>query len=60
MKGLIGIAKASEILGVSKNTLYRYVKKQQIPFVRFNHRVFFVEEKLREFIEKHSFEPEVT
>ena len=60
MKRLLNIDEAAALLGIKKPTLYRYVCIRRIPFVRYNRRIFFIEDQLKIFVDQHSVEPIIT
>ncbi len=51
---------ASEMMKVSRWTLYGLVRRKQVPFIRLGHRIYFQPNKLREFLEKSTENPQNT
>lgn len=51
---LIGINEASALLGISKNTLYKYSATGEIKKIKIGNRVLFSEEILKDFVNKHT------
>lgn len=51
---LLTIKEVSEILKTSTSTLYRWVHKKEIPFVKIGGKLLFKEDTLDEFIKKNS------
>ena len=61
VKRLLNVDEAAALLGISKAVLYRYTStRKKITFVKFNRRVLFDEDKLKEFVDEHSVEPIIT
>ncbi len=54
MKNLYNINDLSKLLNLSASTLYRWVHKKEIPFVKLGGRLLFEEEKIQEYIKKNS------
>lgn len=53
-KRLISIQEAAKRLGISKHTLYGWVSKRRIAFVKVGRRTLFQPLELDRFVEKHS------
>ena len=51
---LLTIKEVSKNLKISASTLYRWVHKKEIPFVKLGGKLLFEEDKLNEFIKKNS------
>ena len=51
---LLTIDELSKQLMISKSTLYRWVHKKEIPFVKLGGRLLFESEKIQEFIKQNS------
>lgn len=58
MKPLMNIVETSNYLGIAKNTIYAWVHKKQIPFVKLGGRLFFKAKDLEQFIEENTIRPE--
>ena len=56
MEKLIDIKRASELLNLSKYTLYRLTSLKKIPHVKIGGKIAFQEKKLEAFIESHCIE----
>ena len=54
MKNLYNINELSKLLNISTSTLYRWVHKKEIPFVKLGGRLLFEGEKIQEFIKQNS------
>ncbi len=55
---LIDIKKLSEILGLSKQTIYEMVSQSRIPYIKLSSRILrFDSEKIEKWIESKSYEP---
>ncbi|MBI4602369.1 MAG: helix-turn-helix domain-containing protein [Planctomycetes bacterium] len=50
---LVSRRAASQLLGISQTTLWRFVRRQELPFVRLGTRLFFDSQDLRLFIQRH-------
>lgn len=53
----LNIKEAAEYLGISVQTLYQWVSKRKIPFVKIGSRTMFRESSLQEYIEAHEVQP---
>lgn len=51
---LLNIQQASEVLGISKNTLYKYSSNGDIPKIKIGNRVLFSEDILKDFVKEHT------
>jgi len=56
-EGLVDIAEAARILGVSVSTLYGWVWQRKIAFVKMGRAVRFEQTVLREFIDQNRVQP---
>lgn len=54
MKNLYNIKETSNILKTSESTLYRWVHKKGIPFVKIGGKLLFDEDAIQEYIKKNS------
>ena len=52
MKNLYNINELSKLLNISTSTLYRWVHRKEIPFVKLGGRLLFEGEKIQEFIKQ--------
>jgi excisionase family DNA binding protein len=57
MKPLLSIKEASELVGLSVPTLYKYVLLRTVPFVKLGTRVLFDEDRLETYVNEHRREP---
>jgi excisionase family DNA binding protein len=55
---VMNIRQASQYLGVSPDTLYKYVNEQKIPAFKLGNRWRFKKSKLDQWMEEKSMEPE--
>ena len=55
MKNLYNINDLSKLLKISTSTLYRWVHRKEIQFVKLGGRLLFESEKIQEFIQHNSF-----
>ncbi len=51
---LLTIKEVSEVLKISESTLYRWVHKKEIPFVKLGGKPRFLQDEIQEFIKKNS------
>lgn len=51
---LLTIDELSTILQTSKSTIYRWVHKREIPFVKLGGKLLFSQEEIQEYIKKNS------
>lgn len=51
---LLNIQEASQLLGISKNTLYKYSSNGDIRKIKIGNRVLFSEEILKDFVKDHT------
>ncbi len=51
---LITIDELSTILQTSKSTIYRWVHKREIPFVKLGGKLLFSQDEIQEYIKKNS------
>lgn len=51
---LLTIKDVSKILKISESTLYRWVHKKEIPFVKLGGKLRFSQDKIQEYIKKNS------
>lgn len=51
---LLTIKEVSNILKISESTLYRWVHKKEIPFVKLGGKLRFSPDEIQEFIKKNS------
>jgi len=58
-KPLMNITETSLFLGIAKDTIYAWVHKRQIPFVKLGGRLFFKTKDIEQFIEDNTFKPAV-
>jgi len=56
-EGLVDIAEAARVLGVSVSTLYGWVWQRKIAFVKMGRAVRFEQSVLREFIDQNRVQP---
>jgi excisionase family DNA binding protein len=56
-EGLVDIAEAARVLGVSVSTLYGWVWQRKIAFVKMGRAVRFEQSVLREFIDRNRVQP---
>lgn len=56
-KLLMDIIETSEFLGVPTWTLRGMLRRKEIPYTRFNRRIYFDRQKIESWLQKHSFEP---
>ena len=54
MEKLLNIHQAAETVGLTVKTLYTYICKRKIPFVKLGSRVLFDPEKLAAWVERNS------
>lgn len=54
MKNLYNIKETSNILKTSESTLYRWVHKKVIPFVKLGGKLRFSQDAIQEYIKKNS------
>jgi len=54
---LLSVREAADYLGLKVSTLYKYKLCGTVPFVKLGSRLLFDPEKLRRWIEQHSYEP---
>lgn len=54
MKNLYNIEETSKFLRISVSTLYRWVHKKEIPFVKLGGKLLFSQEEIQEYIKKNS------
>ena len=53
MGKMLNVSEASEFLGISKNTLYRYIFDKEIAYYKPNNRlVYFAQEDLEQFLQR--------
>lgn len=53
-KMLLTIKEISKILKISESTLYRWVHKREIPFVKLGGKLLFSQDEIQEYIKKNS------
>jgi len=58
MKPLLSIKEASELVGLSVPTLYKYILLGTVPHVKLGTRVLFDEDRLAAWVDEHRREPE--
>ena len=51
---LLTVDEVAELFKTSKSTIYRWVHKREIPFVKLGGKLRFVEDDIQEFIKQHS------
>lgn len=51
---LLTIDELSTILQTSKSTIYRWVHKREIPFVKLGGKLLFSQDEIQEYIKKNS------
>ncbi|MBS5802716.1 MAG: helix-turn-helix domain-containing protein [Brachyspira sp.] len=51
---LITIDELSTLLQTSKSTIYRWVHKREIPFVKLGGKLLFSQDEIQEYIKKNS------
>lgn len=56
----IKVAEAAEYIGVSKDTIYKLVRKQEIPHIRLGKRILFRVESLEAWLQEREAGPEDT
>lgn len=54
MKNLYNIEETSKFLRISVSTLYRWVHKKEIPFVKLGGKLLFSQDEIQEYIKKNS------
>lgn len=54
MKNLYNIKELSKLLNISTSTIYRWVHRKEIPFVKLGGRLLFEGAKIQEFIFQNS------
>lgn len=54
MKNLYNINDLSKLLNISTSTLYRWVHKKEIPFVKLGGKLLFDEDEIQEFVKQNS------
>lgn len=54
MKNLYNINDLSKLLKISTSTLYRWVHKKEIPYIKLGGKVRFSDSELQQFIKKNS------
>ena len=54
MKNLYNIEETSKFLRISVSTLYRWVHKKEIPFVKLGGKLLFSQDEVQEYIKKNS------
>ncbi|KPJ86759.1 MAG: hypothetical protein AMS17_11045 [Spirochaetes bacterium DG_61] len=57
MEKLLDIREAANILSLKTKTLYAYIHKRRIPFVKLGARVLFDPERLQNWVKERSVEP---
>lgn len=45
---------ASSLLKVKKSTLYGWVHKRKIPYIKLGSKVVFLDEEIKKFVQQHS------
>ena len=55
MKNLYNISDLSRLLNISTSTLYLWVHRKEIPYVKLGGRLLFEGDKIQEFIKQNSF-----
>ena len=55
MKNLLTVQEVAEMLKISVSTLYRWVNKREIPFVKLGGKLRFNEDEIKTFILQNSF-----
>ncbi len=55
MKNLLTIQEVAEMLKISVSTLYRWVNKREIPFVKLGGKLRFNEDEIKTFVLRNSF-----
>ena len=58
MNKLLNIDAVSELIGIKKSTIYSYVHKKQIPFIKIGGKLLFDLKQIQSFISANSFMPE--
>jgi len=59
MNRILSITQAAEKLNLEKSTLYAWVHRKKIPYVKIGGKLGFLESQLDEFINLNSFVPQV-
>lgn len=54
MKNLYNVDETSKLLRISTSTLYRWVHKKEIPFVKLGGKLLFSQDEIQEYIKKNS------
>ena len=57
MDKLLSITELSEILGITRSTIYKLVSAKKIPYLKIGARVLFDEECLKEWTKSKAIEP---
>lgn len=57
MVKLLNIQEASEFIGLSVSTIYEYIRKRRIPFLKIGKRVFFHPDLLEDWLRKKIVKP---
>ena len=55
MKNLLTVQEVAEMLKISVSTLYRWVNKREIPFVKLGGKLRFNEDEIKTFVLQNSF-----
>jgi len=58
-KPLMNVIETANFLGIARDTIYAWVHKRQIPFVKLGGRLFFKTKDLEQFIEDNTYKPEI-
>jgi len=58
MNNLLNIHETASYLRVSTSTLYRWVHRKQIQYVKIGSRVLFLEKDILEFLDENTIQPQ--
>lgn len=58
MKKLLSVKETAELLGLKVSTLYAWVHRKKIPYVKAGGKLKFIEEQMNGFIEANNYIPD--
>ena len=53
LEPLLDVAAAADYLGVSRRQVYLLLERRELPVVRVGHRIRFIPDELREYVERN-------